>query len=125
MIILSIRFVGMKGGGMNPELLSARTTTGDRVVNRRGEDLLLDVTSGQVAYTVLSFGGLLVIGNKLFAIPWGALELDAHNRRFILDVDKDLLENAPGFDKDNWPENTDRGWLVDVYRFYGHDPYWE
>jgi hypothetical protein len=63
--------------------------------------------------------------DKLFVIPWGALELDAQNKRFILDIDKDMLEDAPGFDKDNWPETTEREWLVDVFSFYGHDPYWE
>jgi sporulation protein YlmC with PRC-barrel domain len=115
---------------MHPEVLSAGTLIGDRVVNRHGEDLgkieeiMLDVDSGQVAYAVLSFGGLLGIGDKLFAIPWGVLELDAANKRFIVDLDKQMLENAPGFDKDNWPETTEQQWLADVYDFYGQDPYW-
>jgi hypothetical protein len=43
----------------------------------------------------------------------------------VLDVTKETLENAPGFDKDNWPDIHDRSWVADVYHYYGHDPYWE
>jgi sporulation protein YlmC with PRC-barrel domain len=115
---------------MNPATLSASTISGDPVVNRQGEDLgkiedlVLDVDSGRVAYAVLSFGGFLGMGNKLFAMPWQSLELDADNHRFILDVSKERLENAPGFDKDHWPNMADRKWGATVHEYYGHQPYW-
>ncbi len=63
-------------------VLSASTLTGDRVRNAAGEDLgkveeiMLDVPGGRIAYAVLSFGGMLGIGDKLFAVPWSALRLD-------------------------------------------------
>ena len=49
-------------------------------------------------------------GSGFFAIPWGALALDEDRKCFILDVDKQRLQNAPGFDKDNWPDMADPSW---------------
>lgn len=113
-----------------PRLLSATTLMGDRVVNSTGEDLgkleelMLDIDNGCVGYAVLSFGGLLGVGDKLFAIPWDAMRLDTDRKAFILDIDRQRLENAPGFDKNNWPQSVDRDWMLEVYRFYGSEPYW-
>lgn len=107
--------------------LSASTIEGDAVVNAQAEnlghieDIMLDVETGRVAYAVLSFGGFLGMGNKLFAVPWQALQLDRENHRFILDVDKARLENAPGFDKDNWPDAADQEFLTAIYDYY-HAP---
>jgi hypothetical protein len=42
-------------------------------------------------------------GDKLFAIPWSALTVDTGERQFVLDIDKKLLDHAPGFDKAHWP----------------------
>ena len=116
---------------MTPAVLSASTMIDDSVVNARGEDLgnieeiMLDTSSGRIAYAVLSFGGFLGLGDKLFAIPWDALTLDDDNHRFILNIDKDRLKNAPGFDKDNWPQTGDTRWLTEVYDYYGYKPYWK
>src|SRR5689334_6331033 len=98
------------------QVMSASSLSGDRVKNNAGDDLgkvneiMIDVPRGRVAYAVLSFGGVLGIGNKLFAVPWRALVLDEDNKQFILDIDKSRLENAPGFDKDNWPDMADTTW---------------
>jgi len=117
--------------GPGPEVMDADTLIGDNVVNAAGESLgeikaiMLDVTSGRVAYAVLSFGGFLGMGNKLFAIPWSALTLDAGEKRFILNVSKDLLENAPGFDKDHWPSMADTTWATQLHSYYNVTPYWD
>jgi sporulation protein YlmC with PRC-barrel domain len=119
------------GGSTYRMVLSAGTLTGDTVVNREGEDLgkiediMIDHASGQVAYAVLSFGGFLGVGDKLFAIPWDAMALDQDEHRFILDVDRKLLEDAPGFDKDNWPDFADPQWGQSIHDHYGTVPYWE
>lgn len=113
-----------------PEFLSASTVKGDKVVNSAGEDLgkieelMIDLTEGRVAYAVLSFGGFLGIGNKLFAIPWKALTLRPHEHAFILDIPKEVLEKAEGFDKDHWPA-TNREWISTMYSYYGYQPYWQ
>ena len=112
-------------------VLSASTLAGDQVQNSAGEDLgtvdeiMIDIPAGKVAYAVLSFGGFLGMGNKLFAVPWSALRLDEDKKHFILDVDKKKLENAPGFDKDNWPDMADTSWGTRIYSYYGAEPYWQ
>ena len=112
-------------------VLAASTLEGDAVRNSAGEDLgkvddiMIDIPTGRVAYAVLSFGGFLRMGNKLFAVPWSALTVDEDEKCFILDVDKGTLETAPGFDKDNWPDMADSRWATEVYRHYGARPYWE
>jgi sporulation protein YlmC with PRC-barrel domain len=112
-------------------VMSASSLSGDRVKNRAGDDLgkvtelMIDVPTGRVAYGVLSYGGALGIGNKLFAVPWAALTLDEDNKEFILDVNKSTLENAPGFDKDNWPDMADPSWSRQVHDYYGVEPYVE
>jgi len=117
--------------GTYPKVLSSSSICSDRVKNDAGddlgkiEDLMIDVNSGRIAYAVLSFGGFLKMGNKLFAIPWEALELDPVNKQFILNVSKDILENATGFDKDNWPDMADPKFGANIYRHYGYKPYWE
>ena len=98
-----------RADGPGPEVMGASTLAGDAVVDRNGDSLgeikeiMVDVPTGRVAYAVLSFGGFLGIADKLFAVPWSALTLDTDNKQFILDVDKDRLKDAPGFDKDHWP----------------------
>jgi sporulation protein YlmC with PRC-barrel domain len=112
-------------------MMTASTLEGNRVVNEEGEDLgkitdiMIDVPKGRVAYAVLSFGGFLGMGDKLFAVPWNALILDADEKCFVLDVDKEVLKNASGFDKDHWPSMGDQRWATQVHTHYGVRPYWE
>ena len=112
-------------------LLSSSSICKDHVKNAAGdelgkvEDLMIDLQSGRIAYAVLSFGGFLKMGSKLFAIPWEALKLDAVKKEFILNVDKSRLEKATGFDKDNWPNMADPTFGSTLYRQYGFKPYWE
>jgi hypothetical protein len=89
------------------------------------EEIMLDVPSGRVAYAVLSFGGVLGMGNKLFAVPWNALTVDEQEHQFTLNVDKQVLENAPGFDKDNWPDMADPSWGSQIYSHYGSRADWD
>jgi hypothetical protein len=59
------------------------------------------------------------MGSKLFAVPWAALALDTTNKRFTLNVLKDALKVAPGFDKDHWPPTSDPIWASSVHKFHG------
>ncbi len=113
-----------------PRLMRADTLIGEKVYNLEGielgdiKDIMLDVNAGSIAYAVLSFGGFLGIADKLFAVPWKSLEPDDVYKRFILDVDKERLESAPGFDKDHWPDMADPMWQ-NVHSYYGAKPYKE
>ena len=108
-------------------VLSSRSLTGTKVVNPQGDDLgsieelMIDTDAGDVAYAVLSFGGFLGMGDKLFALPWAALSLDTAEERVVLDVDREKLEQAPGFDKNDWPTTADSTWLQDLHRYYGFE----
>lgn len=119
-----------KSTGPGPYVMAADTLEGDQVLNLRNEslgkirDIMIDVPSGRVAYAVLSVGGLMGLGDKLFAIPWAALTLDADRRCFLLDIDKERLKQAPGFDKDDWPSMEDIAWAAAVYEYYDVPPYW-
>ena len=107
--------------------LSATSLINDHVVNPQGEDLgriedfMLNTSTGRIEYAVLSFGGFLGFGDKLFAVPAQTLRLDTANERFELDVNKEKLENAPGFDKNNWPATADTDFVERVYSHYGID----
>jgi sporulation protein YlmC with PRC-barrel domain len=114
----------------NPDFLSAESLTDDKVVNTDGEDLgkfedlMIDLADGRIAYAALSFGGMLGMDDKLFAIPWKALSLRVHEHEFVLDIPKEVLEKAEGFDKDNWPITTHES-LSKIYGYYGYQPYWQ
>jgi sporulation protein YlmC with PRC-barrel domain len=109
--------------------MSTSTLSGNDVCNSDDEDLgdvrdfMLDMANGKVGYAVLSFGAFLGMGEKLFAVPWNALTLDAENKRFILNVDKDRLKHAPGFDKGHWPDMADQFWAREIHTYYGTKPY--
>jgi len=115
--------------GPGPELMSAGSLTGDDVFNHNDEkigsvkEIMLDMRTGRVSYAVLSFGGFLSMGEKLFAVPWQALKLDAVNKRFILDIEKQRLETAPGFSNDDWPDMADSAWATGIHSHYGTSPY--
>jgi sporulation protein YlmC with PRC-barrel domain len=110
--------------------MRAKSILGARVRNYSGEDLgtvedfVVDLESGKISYIVLSFGGILGIGDKWFAVPVASLSWNSRDEHFEMKADKEKLRDAPGFDKDNWPQ-MDRRWGSDVHRFYGQKPYWE
>ena len=110
--------------------LGATTLIHDKVVNLNGEpvgkieELMIDVTTGRVAYAVLSFGGILGFGAKLFAMPWSALTVDETKKRFVVNVQREALEKMPGFDKDHWPDLNDLEYATGVYRQWGVTPFW-
>jgi sporulation protein YlmC with PRC-barrel domain len=81
------------------------------------KDLVIDPEEGDIEYAVLDFGGFAGIGDKYFAVPWEALKLDQPNKKIMLDVSKKDLKQAPGFDKNNWPNLTEQ--RVIIYEFYG------
>jgi sporulation protein YlmC with PRC-barrel domain len=113
-------------------VVSASKIIGEPVINRQKEDLgkihelVIDAKEGRLAYAVLSFGGFMGMGNKLFALPWKAFEFATNENKLILNVDKEKLKAAPGFDKDaKWPDFADRTWGKGIYDYYGFDPYWQ
>lgn len=113
-----------------PRVLSAGTMIGDKVHNPSGESLgeikeiMVDVEHGRIAYAVLSFGGFLGLGDKLFAIPWDRLTLDRAEHAFVLDVTKEQLERAEGFDKNHWPDFAQESFHTRTHDYWQTERYW-
>jgi len=104
---------------------------GKKVINSSNEtlgkleDIVVDASSGRIVYGVLSFGGFMGMGDKLFAIPWESMELPNDAKTLVLNVSKDRLKNAEGFDKSHWPNFADETWATKTYKYYDRTPYWQ
>jgi sporulation protein YlmC with PRC-barrel domain len=113
-----------------PPSVSASKIIGEAVINRKKEslgtilELVFDTEQGSMVYVVLSFGGFMGMGHKLFAIPWEAFEFSPAEYKLILNVSKEKLKNAPGFDPENWPDFADRSWGERVHNYYGYRARW-
>ena len=113
-------------------IVTASKIIGEAVVNREDEalgkihELVIDAKEGRVAYAVLSSGGFLGMGHRYFAMPWQTFEFASTENKLILNVNKEKLKAAPGFDKDaKWPDFADRSWGGKIHEYYGFAPYWD
>ena len=112
-------------------LISADKVQGTAVRNRAGESLgtienvMIDKSSGKVAYAVMAFGGILGMGKDRRALPWEVLTYDTGQGAYTVDLDPQFLKNAPAFDDKNaafdW---EDRGWGQEVHDYYRVKPFW-
>jgi sporulation protein YlmC with PRC-barrel domain len=122
---------------MGTNILRISEMIGTTVENTQGDnlgeihDVVVDPSDGSIAYAVLAAGGFLGLGEKYFAIPWRAFQAVTDDddktevERMILDADKDRMQNAPGFDKDNWPDMANPEWGQTVHAYYGQQDYWQ
>lgn len=123
----------MKISKYSKGIVSTKEVIGVSVKNNKKDDLgkieeiVLDKNAGEVRYLVLSFGGFLGVGDKLFAIPWDAVHYDDNQDAFILrvNIDKEKLKQAPGFEKNNPPNYADQKWGKSIFHYYETRPYWE
>ena len=90
------------------------------------EDLAVATEEGRILYGVLSFGGILGMGEKYFAIPIACFDFKANDpKKLVLNIDKEKLKKAPGFDKGAWPNMADDRWVTEIHSYYDQKPYWE
>lgn len=100
------------------------TLAGLAVVNAQGEelgelqDLIIDLSNGQVLYGIVNVGGFLGIGENSVAIPWQQVQLDEAEERLVVDVETETLENAPTLDLEGWEAPTDPDWDADIRQFW-------
>ncbi|KTD19949.1 PRC-barrel domain-containing protein [Legionella lansingensis] len=105
-------------------IVKASEVTGVCVKNMAGKNLgtihevVIDKAYGKVNYVVLEFGGILGFGNKYFALPWHLFKYDKIADCFIIDIDKERLINAPGFDKDHWPDFAAPEFATKIHKYY-------
>lgn len=114
---------------MHHQLLSGSSIIGTIVENRNGDnignikDIMIDTQSGEIAYAVLSVdSGFLNLGSKYFAIPLQVLEYDFGHKRILMDITRERLERAPGFDKEDWPNGPQSDFIGSIYDFYEVPP---
>lgn len=113
-----------------PRVLAASSLRGARVRNFAGEDLgrvdefVIDLDSGRITYVVVSMGGFLGIGDKLYAVPWELFSTHPGDHEFFLDVEKQMLLDAPGFERNRWPDMGDPAWAAAIHAHYAQKPYW-
>jgi len=111
-----------------PVVLSMTALTGHKVRNMAGEDLgkldelVLDEDSGRVLYGILHTGGFLGLGHRLITIPWTRLTIRPDHKGFILNIDMETLENAPSFDRENWPDMSLPEWRDTVETYFAYNP---
>src|SRR5688572_10248465 len=110
-------------------LIASDKVEGTAVYNRQGERLgsvynfMVDKRSGQVAYAVMSFGGFLGIGDSYHPLPWKSLTYDTSLGGYVVDLDKQRLQEAPSYTSRESPTwNRDYGDRID--RYYGASPFW-
>lgn len=105
-------------------LIAADKVEGVSVYNPEGEKLgavenvFIDKISGQAEFATLAFGGMLGMGEKHYPLPWSVLTYDTDQDGFVVDLDKETLKNAPGYDKARMNE-PDYGWREEVSGYYG------
>jgi len=106
------------------QLLTASSVMKDTIIDPQGEklgdikDVMLNVANGTIEYVVMESGGFLGLGGKYFALPFRILRLDTNEHAFVLDLDKEILKRAPGFDKDHWP-GTNAHDFDSTYTYWG------
>lgn len=69
--------------------LGAKTLIGEEVIGKNGkklgeiQELMIDMKNQKVAYALMSFAGFLGMGERLFAVPFGALRNDGVKDSYI------------------------------------------
>ena len=114
-------------------LIPADRVNGTDVVGKSGEklgkieDVAIEKVSGDVAYAILSHGGVMGVGSHYHAVPWKLLKYDTDKRAYVIPMDKDELEKAPMIDETELSGWSDALSREDIYRYYagfGIGPYW-
>lgn len=82
------------------------------------KDIMLDSRRGEIAYAVVNFGGVMGVGSKYHAIPWQALTPGDDGRYYVLQADREIISQAPGFDRGRWPDMSDQRWSAEVDRYW-------
>lgn len=114
----------------NHHAIAASILKGARVHNVAGEglgkvdDLVLDLHSGRITYVVISLGGFFGIGDKLYAVPWELFSVRPGEPELVVDVERALLENAPGFNRTRWPDMSQEAWIQAIQLHYCVKPSW-
>jgi sporulation protein YlmC with PRC-barrel domain len=111
---------------LEPSDLRASRLTGMDVRNAEGaelgdvQDLVIDMRTGQVAYVALAHGGILGMGEDLYAYPVKAFSLSSDREELVLDATEEQIESSRGFNEESWPKlRGDRDYWWGIERRFG------
>jgi len=83
------------------------------------ERVMIDKVSSKVSYAVLSFGGLLGIGDDHYPLPWQTLKYDTNLGGYVTGITQDQLRSAPKYaDESGWSW-SDPATTRSVNAYYG------
>jgi hypothetical protein len=111
-------------------VISASKVTGTNVYNTDGEhlgeinDVMLDKRSGKIAYAVMSFGGILGIGERYHPLPWVTLKYDTRQGGYVVGLTIDQLKGAPTYAASEIPAWGDHAYETRLHDYYKVVPYW-
>jgi hypothetical protein len=111
-----------------PQMIASNRVEGTPVYNRQKErlgtihHLMVHKLSGQVEYAVMSFGGFLGMGDDYHPLPWKTLSYDVHQNGYVIDLDRQFLQNAPTYSSGSEP-TYNREYTDQIYGYYGSPPY--
>tara|TARA_R110002124_G_scaffold188441_1_gene355552 strand:- start:14036 stop:14566 length:531 start_codon:yes stop_codon:yes gene_type:complete len=87
------------------------------------KDIVLNTSTSQVDYLVLKVDdGFLNLGSKLLALPFESFGFKpSYDDAIFVRETKETLENAPGFDSDNWPIGPQGEFLHTIRTYYSQE----
>ena len=86
------------------------------------ERLMIDKTTGTVAYAVLNFGGLFGLGHDHYPIPWSLLTYNPSRKAYEIQISEEHLSKAgEGFKQLDFGDRAEEARL---HARYGAKPYW-
>jgi hypothetical protein len=119
--------VDTTAGFEDRKLIYATKVRGAVVRNSAGqnighiEDIAIDAVTGDIAYAVLSLGGILGIGEHVHPIPWSLLEFDPDANGYLVSVSNDELGSAPSYSKSAFSNlrDNDESFPRNIFAYYG------
>jgi sporulation protein YlmC with PRC-barrel domain len=114
------------GAKEGQQIIAADKVEGTAVYNMAGDkvgtirNVMIDKLSGKVVYATLAFGGVLGVGEKYHALPWGVLKYNTDLGGYQVDIDREKLQAGPSATEEELTRNLqDKDWGRKVYDYYG------
>lgn len=111
--------------------ITASKVSGTAVYDTKGdkighvEDLVLDKTSNNIMFAIVSFGGFLGIGEKYHSLPWSVLDYNKEKGGYVVPMSKEMLEKAPVYSLSDFIKNDGGVSIRDkAYDYYKAPRYW-
>ncbi len=117
------------------DLILSSRIKGTKIYNAQGdhlghiEDLSIEKQTGRVLYGLISYGGVLGLGDRIHPVPWSLLKYDVAQAGYVVPLAKDKLKDSPHYTAEELEafggrDVSYRGEVFSYYGMYGAIPYW-